>query len=104
MVQGGCFEWQGEGDTEHTDILKHLNEWQGEGDTHHTDILKHLDDGRVHEVVARAVAEERLDHRLKQEVPHDVAVVELVLQADDPTHEPQGALEAKRGGRETFHC
>ena len=62
-----------------------------EGDTHHTDILKHLDDSRVHEVVARAVAEEGLDHRLKKEVPHDVAVVELILQADDPSHEPQGA-------------
>mmetsp|Transcript_3661 Transcript_3661/g.8243 ORF Transcript_3661/g.8243 Transcript_3661/m.8243 type:complete len:337 (-) Transcript_3661:1466-2476(-) len=55
------------------------------------DELKQLEDGRVHQVVARAVAQELREHRLEALVLDDVTVVELVLQAD------AGAEEAQRG-------
>lgn len=47
--------------------------------TDHAHIFKHLYDGRVDEVVSGTVVEERFDHWLKQEVPHDVAVVEFIF-------------------------
>lgn len=57
--------------------------------THHTDILKHLNDGWVHEIVAWAVVEESLNDRLKEEIPHYVAIVEFILQTNDSPHEAQ---------------
>lgn len=63
--------------------------------THHTDILKHLNDGRVHEIVARAVVEEGLNNGLKEKVSHDVAIVEFILQTNDPPHEAQGTWAQK---------
>lgn len=57
--------------------------------THHTDILKHLNDGWVHEIVAWAVVEESLNDRLEEEIPHYVAIVELILQTNDSPHEAQ---------------
>ena len=62
----------------------------GWGNTHHTDILEHLNDGWVHEIVAGPIVEEGLDDGLKEKVPHDVAIVEFILQTNDPPHEAQG--------------
>ncbi len=67
----------------------------GGSNTHHTDILKHLNDGRVHEIVAWPVVEEGLNNRLKEKVSHDVAIVEFILQTNDPPHEAQGTWAQK---------
>ena len=71
------------------------SEWKPEQG--HTDILEHLDDGWVHEIIAWAVVKEGLDDGLEEEVSHDVAIVELVLQTDDPPHEAQGTWGQTEG-------
>lgn len=57
------------------------------GNTHHTDIFKHLNDGWVHEIVTRAIVEEGLNDGLKEKISHNVAIVEFILQTNDPPHE-----------------
>lgn len=58
--------------------------------SYHFDELEELDDGRVQQVVSGAVVQQGVDDRLKQVSFHDVAVVILVLQSNDPPHEAQG--------------
>ncbi len=62
------------------------------GQTHHSDELEELDDGRVQQVVSGAVVQQSVDDRLEQVSFHDVAVVILVLQADDSPQEAQRTL------------
>ena len=57
------------------------------GNTHHTNIFKHLNDGRIHEIVARAIFEEGLDDGLKEEISNDVTIVEFIFQTNNPPHE-----------------
>lgn len=42
------------------------------------DELEQLENGRVEQVVAAVVAQERVDHRLQEVALHDVSVVEFV--------------------------
>lgn len=63
------------------------------GNTHHTDILKHLNDCGVHEIVARPIVQEGLNDRLKEKISHYVAIVEFILQTNDPPHKAQGTWE-----------
>lgn len=64
--------------------------------TDHFDELEELDDGRVEEVVSSAVVQQGIDDRLKQVPFDDVAVVVLVLQADDPAHEAQSTWQREK--------
>lgn len=60
--------------------------------THHFYELKQLYDGWIEEVVSGAVVQQGINDRLKQVPFDDVAIVILVLQTNNPTHETQGTL------------
>lgn len=60
-----------------------------ECNTYHSDIFKHLNDGRVHEIVSRAIVKESLNYRFKEKVSHDVAIVEFIFQTDYSPHKAQ---------------
>lgn len=60
-----------------------------ECNTHHSYIFKHLNDGRVHEIVSRAVVKESLNYRFEEKVSHDVAIVEFIFQTDYSPHKAQ---------------
>lgn len=55
--------------------------------THHFDELKQFYDGWVEKVVSGAIVQQGIDDRLKQVSFDDVAVVILILQTYDSTHE-----------------
>lgn len=58
--------------------------------SHHTDELKELEYSGVQEIVATIIPPEGIHNGAKEVSIDDVAVVELVLEAHDATHEPQG--------------
>lgn len=64
--------------------------------THHFNELKELDDGWVEEVVTGAIVQQGINDGLKQVPFDDVAVIVLILQANDPPHETQGTLDKNR--------
>lgn len=64
--------------------------------THHFYELKELYDGWIEEVVSCAVVQQGINDRLKQVPFDDVAIVILVLQTNNPTHETQGTLNKDR--------
>ncbi len=76
----------------------------GSEETHHSDELEELDDGRVQQVVSGAVVQQRVDDRLEQVSFHDVAVVILVLQADDSPHEAQRTWTITITALQTLLC
>lgn len=64
--------------------------------THHFNELKELYDGWIEEVVSGAIVQQGINDRLKQVPFDDVAVVILVLQTNDPSHETQGTLNKNK--------
>ena len=63
--------------------------------TNHFDELKEFDDGRIEKVVTAAVTHQGVHDRRKEIALDDVAIVELVFQSNDLSHESKWVCNAK---------
>lgn len=70
--------------------------------THHFDELKELNNGRVEEVVSHAIGHEGLHDWCQKVVPHNVTVVELILQTYYPSTEPHSSCEGEAENRDVI--